>query len=712
MRYHTHKSTILYVLFLIVALLSPAVQASQWYADGELVVELVPGAAIEPINLELGTTVKRHLPLLDLYLLNAPEGASLDSLYEQLIARPDVEVCHRNWLVDPMRGVQSSLPFSDEQAYSGERYLDQPAVDMLDLDEVQSVSTGASQYVGIVDGGVTLDHPALEGKVISRWDYVDNDAVAEDEPGGFNSGHGTFVAGVIHLLAPDANIRAYRVCDTTGEADGFIVAEAILQAVVDGCSVINVSLSTYETHTAIAEVCAYARSRDVLVVCAAGNEYVNGGHYPGSDPNVLSVASVDTSLTLADYSSYGDHIALTAPGTDVYAPFQDTLYAFWSGTSFAAPFVTAEATLLLAIDPDMSWDELVDLLKTTAVSLDPMNTEYAGLIGSGVVNPYGAIKHLNGTCGDIDGDGSPSTVTDMVRLIDGLYFNHPLPDPVGAGSLDSYAGLTNNDLVTMVMSMYGGPSASYCGTVFGADFPTGTDTIIAQRLRIPPGNESWTVPVSMVLEPAATGFAVTLEYGCLTHDIELEDVFLQMNTSLGIYVMIDNTQNKLVLGGTEMATDAMIRGEHQLAVLTFSLAPSPDSHDIEIALTTYETDNAIHKSVISRYNPAISHVQGHTPSLVTYYENTNVDAFGHPCFGPLRGNLDGSLDDVVDISDLTRMIEYLYISAPAIVYGEADIAPTEGPNGQVDITDLSEMIRHLFIDFHPLPSCDDYSMGD
>ena len=101
--------------------------------------------------------------------------------------------------------MQGSYPFSDV-AGTGD-YATQVAVSTLRLPEAHTQATGDGVTVGLIDVGADFDNPTLTGVVVSGYDFVDDDDDAFDEPGGIHSGHGTFVAGVIHLAAPDATMR-------------------------------------------------------------------------------------------------------------------------------------------------------------------------------------------------------------------------------------------------------------------------------------------------------------------------------------------------------------------------------------------------------------------------------------------------------------------------------------------------------------------------
>lgn len=368
--------------------------ANELYVQGELVVGLVDTIDIDTVNTLYGTTDVQTLPQLHVWQVNTPAGSDLDSLAELIGQEPFVEFCHPNYLIDPLEPVQGSIPFGDDT--NPDLYVSQQAANTLGLSSAQTISAGDNVAVAILDGGVNFNHPAFEGTAVSGWDYVDDDGNAFDEPGGLNSGHGTFVAGVVHLVAPEAEIRAYRVTNLSGESNGYIVAEAILQAVADGCRVINLSMVMLGEHQAIAEAVEYAQDNDVLVVVAAGNGGNEQARYPASDLNTMAVAAVDSNLVLADFSSFGDYIDICAPGTMIYSPYLDSLYAWWGGTSFAAPFVTAMSALLLSFDQSLTWDELRGYILDTASPLDSLNPDYAGLMGAGLISPFEALMALRG----------------------------------------------------------------------------------------------------------------------------------------------------------------------------------------------------------------------------------------------------------------------------------------------------------------------------
>ena len=363
------------------------------FMTGELVVKLndVDTISIDAINQAFGTRTAQYLPQLRIYLLNAGTGTDLEKLAGEIQDLPYVETAHPNYLADPLQAVQGSFPFSDND-HTGDFEHQEAAVE-LDLDDVHAISTGAGVKVAVIDGGVDYTHPVFSGRAVSGYDYVDGDNDAFDEEGGNNSGHGTFVAGVIHLMAPDAEIRAYRVSEIEGNSDGYLVAEAILQAVEEGCQVINLSMVMKMEHSAIADAIAYARANNVLVVVAAGNGQVEDAVYPASDPNAIAVAAVDNLGKLADFSRFGSDIDICAPGINVYSSYTNTGYAWWEGTSFAAPFVTGELALIISQNlSGHSWARAKGILEASATNIDDLNPDYAGKLGAGLMNPMAALN--------------------------------------------------------------------------------------------------------------------------------------------------------------------------------------------------------------------------------------------------------------------------------------------------------------------------------
>ena len=238
----------------------------------------------------------------------------------------------------------------------------QPATTALRLAAAQAVSRGRGVQVAVIDTGVDAGHPAFAGRARSGGDFVDDDGNAEDSRTGADSngdgvpdeaaGHGTFVAGTIALVAPEARLVAYRALDSDGQGTTYDAAQALIAAADAGAKVINLSFGTPDgvPSRVLDDAVDYARARGAVVVAAAGNYGDADQTYPAARPGVLSVGALAASddERLAAFSSRGGWVKVAAPGVGIVGPMPGGGFARWSGTSMAAPFVAGQAALVWA----------------------------------------------------------------------------------------------------------------------------------------------------------------------------------------------------------------------------------------------------------------------------------------------------------------------------------------------------------------------------
>ncbi|GAA1520019.1 S8 family serine peptidase [Kribbella lupini] len=255
---------------------------------------------------------------------------------------------------------------------------------MVRSEEAHAVEPGDERVVvAVVDSGVSLGHSELQRKLLSGYDVVDlgtrpvsteatllGDSTGLDFAPMDDLGHGSHVAGVIgaqgwqlprgvggrSMLLP-VRVLAAATVDGEPAVTGIGAISDIdvgLKVAVDlGADVLNMSFGTPATglepgdaipHRA---VLAYARSNGCVLVAAAGNSGLEENYYPAADPNVISVGSVGPDRTRSTFSTYGGHLALSAPGERIVGVGRRG-YRRASGTSHAAPFVAGAAALLLA----------------------------------------------------------------------------------------------------------------------------------------------------------------------------------------------------------------------------------------------------------------------------------------------------------------------------------------------------------------------------
>jgi subtilisin family serine protease len=315
---------------------------------------------------------------------------SAQQLADELSADPDVVYAEPDSTVELKATGFSEWDHGKPAPASEAAYDAQPAVGQMRLSLAHRISTGRGVTVAVLDTGVDPDQPSLAGRLSPGWNYVEDDANTDDVPdaaGSYAVGHGTFVAGLVALAAPNATILPERVLDGAGHGNVFVVAQAIVDAVRSGASVVNLSFGTDMQFRSpvLADVIDLARRAGVLVVAAAGNDADDSPHYPAALPNVLSVAAVDsTGRGLADFSDFGTWVDVAAPGQDVVGPVPGGGYAIWSGTSMAAPLVAGEAALLFAVRgrPDVS---------LVLAAIESSNRPIGYGVAHGVVNAAAAI---------------------------------------------------------------------------------------------------------------------------------------------------------------------------------------------------------------------------------------------------------------------------------------------------------------------------------
>jgi len=428
------------------------------YRPEEIICKMEPSYSVEIINNAYGTVIKSHQLQTDCYLLATPAGQNADSLAEIIDARPDVAYCRANYYLTAPEPFQRTQPFLDVSCI-GDINL-QTAATQLQLDESHLISEGEGVRIAIIDGGVNLTHPyfaASPENLVSRWDYIDNDSIANDEPGGSGSGHGTSVAGIAKLVAPAAQLYIYRVLDTSGLGDGYNIASAVLMAVEDSCRVINLSLGMVGIHDALDDALKYAKTRDIMIVASAGNDSTDNNlifPFPAERMYCLAVAAIDSLNRKAIFSNYGVKVDICAAGTAIYAPYLDTLYAWWDGTSFSAPFVSGLAALLFSQDSMLTLDEADSAILKSGTNIDSINPGYEGMLGYGALNILASLESMIPiAAGDLNGDKTVNVI-DVTYLINFLYKHGPVPLPNEGGDLNGDLHVNALDVTYLINFLY------------------------------------------------------------------------------------------------------------------------------------------------------------------------------------------------------------------------------------------------------------------
>lgn len=406
---------------LMVTAVAPAAADDDEEDDGDalagvrdVVVKLDPaaGATVDAINAEYGTrTLDTLMGSAGIHLLGLPEGADVAATAEALDADPRLLYAEPNFAQQAPETIsrwRTAWTDGEPTATGADRYTGQYAVRRLGLAQAHGTSRGAGVVVAVLDAGFQLDHAVLAGRFAGGgYDVVDDDADPAEAPNGRDDdgdgvvdegyGHGTHVAGLVLLAAPDARILPMRVLDSDGSGNVFTTAEAVLRARAAGADVISMSFGSAAPSNLMDEVGSDAEEGGVVLVGAAGNLASDQPQYPAADEDTIAVTATDATDALTGFANHGSWVDLAAPGDDVVSAIPPAGYAEWDGTSMAAPLVAGGAALVLAVAP-RSPEAVTDLLRSTAAPV-------VGVPGLGRVDLAAAVRAAAGSTGDGDGDG-------------------------------------------------------------------------------------------------------------------------------------------------------------------------------------------------------------------------------------------------------------------------------------------------------------------
>lgn len=247
--------------------------------------------------------------------------------------------------------------------------------------------------VAVVDSGIDFEHSYLKNRITSNGaDLVRRDNKADDE-----NGHGTHVAGIIANCTDGLNVKILpiKVMDGEGVGSSYIVAQGVEQAANNGADVINLSLGG-KKNKILDEAVEYAIKEKGAVVCvAAGNGDEENKPVDTADvspacvKDAIVVSAIDNKGKIAYFSNYGESVDVAAPGVDVYSTYKNGTYAKLSGTSMAAPHISAAAAMFRLTNPSYTPAQIENLIKDYCKDLGAEGKD--NVYGYGTVNMYDAI---------------------------------------------------------------------------------------------------------------------------------------------------------------------------------------------------------------------------------------------------------------------------------------------------------------------------------
>ena len=267
----------------------------------------------------------------------------------------------------------------------------QYALAKLRLPQAHTLARGANVTVAVIDSGVDVKHPELANAIADSFDAL-----------GSKEGphvHGTGIAGAIvshaRLMgsAPAARIlaiRAFAAAPNGGESTSYVILKALDYAAAHGAQIVNMSFAG-PNDALIERGISAAVAKGIVMVAAAGNAGAKSPPlYPAANRSVIAVSATDSQDRLFAASNRGGHIAVSAPGVDIFLPAPDEKYQMTSGTSFSAAYISGLAALLLERNPALKPDEVRAILMKTARDLGAPGRD--DLFGAGEADAYAAVS--------------------------------------------------------------------------------------------------------------------------------------------------------------------------------------------------------------------------------------------------------------------------------------------------------------------------------
>jgi hypothetical protein len=207
-------------------------------------------------------------------------------------------------------------------------------------------------------------------------------------------GHGTMVAGLIHLVAPKAKIMPLKAFSADGSGDEANIIRAIYFAADNGANIINMSFGFGTISDALMKAINYASRKGVICIASVGNDSQTDLVYPAAFGNVIGVASVDAQNAASSFTNRGpDLVTIAAPGENLVTTFPGDQYAVASGTSFSAPLIAGAASLML----DAAKDNVAIQLQEADIARALRHTNLCindGTLGAGCMDLSQAVSFI------------------------------------------------------------------------------------------------------------------------------------------------------------------------------------------------------------------------------------------------------------------------------------------------------------------------------
>lgn len=300
-----------------------------------------------------------------------------------------------NAVTTPPAGLTDSTPVNYFGTTVWNGYANQPASSIVHVQDAQNTfQVSGKGIVADIDTGVDPNHPALKSVLLAGYDFTRNQPGGSEmtdfaspapspcptcQPAIVNQstaavldqstaavldgnvqyaafGHGTMVMGIIHLVAPNAQLLPLKAFQSSGTGYLSDILRAIYYAAQNNANVINMSFDFKTQSQELSNALDYANKLNIICAASAGNDGAMETVYPAAlQTDVMGVASTSDLDTRSTFSNFGNAIVwVAAPGEAIVTTYPFSTYSAGWGTSFSAPFVSGGAALLRALRTDIN----------------------------------------------------------------------------------------------------------------------------------------------------------------------------------------------------------------------------------------------------------------------------------------------------------------------------------------------------------------------
>jgi len=413
------------------------------------------------------STKDDSLGLTRIYKLTFFNKINMEQIVRLLMQSGDLEYAEPNYLLQ--LSASPNDPYFSMQWYLnnvGQCYdypICSPRTSDADIDAIEAwdLETSSNIVIAVIDSGLKLNHPDLQGNIWENllevngqpgidddfnglvddfygWNYKDNNNQLQD-----NFNHGTPIAGIYaertnNLLGAsgicsNCKIMTLKVTDTNLFPLTFVVS-SINYAINKNAKIISMSFATPSPSETFRTAILNAHNAGIIMVASANNDNSSILRYPAAYPEVIGVAGTTAQDLKWTSSNYGTWVDISAPSLDIFSIDRLGSYGFNDGTSYAAPIVGGVAALLLSKDPSLTKAQVEQIILNSCDDIYPLNPLYIGMLGCGRVNAYRALIGIPGTLLDVEAhDGYVSGQSDLTpggRVIIGLKVTNNLDIPL------------------------------------------------------------------------------------------------------------------------------------------------------------------------------------------------------------------------------------------------------------------------------------------